>query len=57
MVAVLSAVCICLMPFVLAALVIEGYLRMRDRYQARVRERAIREANGKVVEFKKREAA
>ncbi len=57
MVDVLAAFVICLLPFGLAALVIEGYLRMRDSYLARKRERAIREANGKVVEFKRREAA
>jgi len=39
MVDVLAAFVICLLPFGLAALVIEGYLRMRDSYVARSRER------------------
>lgn len=48
------AVTICLTPFVLTALVMEGYFRMRDRYMARKRDEAVRD--GKVVEFKKRAA-
>lgn len=56
MVKVVVAVLICLMPFFLAGMALEGYLRMRDSYLARKRERAIREADGKVVEFKRRAA-
>lgn len=50
----LIALAVCFSPFVLAALVIEGYLQMRDRYMARKRDEAVR--NGKVVEFKRRAA-
>jgi len=51
---ILPALAVCFSPFVLAALVIEGYLNMRDRYMARKRDEAVR--NGKVVEFKRRAA-
>lgn len=54
MVDILLALAVCFSPFVLAALVIEGYLQMRDRYLARKRDEAVR--NGKVVEFKRRAA-
>ncbi len=51
---ILLALAVCFSPFVLAALVIEGYLNMRDRYMVRKRDEAVR--NGKVVEFKRRAA-
>lgn len=54
MVDILIALAVCFSPFVLAALVIEGYLNMRDRYMARKRDEAVRD--GKVVEFKRRAA-
>lgn len=54
MVDLLIILAVCFSPFVLAALVIEGYLNMRDRYMARKRDEAVR--NGKVVEFKRRAA-
>lgn len=54
MVDLLIALAVCFSPFVLAALVIEGYLNMRDRYMARKRDDAVR--NGNVVEFKRRAA-
>lgn len=54
MVDLLIILAVCFSPFGLAALVIEGYLQMRDRYMARKRDEAVR--NGKVVEFKRRAA-
>lgn len=48
------AVGVCFVPFGLAALVIEAYLQLRDRYMARKRDEAVR--NGNVVEFKRRAA-
>jgi len=51
---ILLALAVCFSPFVLAALVIEGYLQMRDRYMARKRDEAVRD--GKVVPFKRRAA-
>lgn len=42
MVDLLIILAVCFSPFVLAALVIEGYLNMRDRYMARKRDEAVR---------------